>query len=255
LSLIYLGEYLKEIDLPKTLTTDLAYLTGFINGDGHLCYRKNKNEYAIFCSGNLKDEKEFYDKILIPLFKKIFNIKMKVKVQKSNNTYNIVFYSKVLLEYMTKELSIPIGSKSGKIRIPDFIKKSNDFMIKFICGFADADFSLTLKKRYREIPYYPVISGSSKSPYIIEDISYFLEYNKIPFYKEINKTIYDKRYGYSKISTITIYGHNNLVKWMKLIGFRNTKILKKIDMWKEINKNNKRAQDALKIINSSGERI
>ena len=229
----------------------MAYLTGFINGDGHLCYRKSKNEYAIFCSGNLKDEKEFYDDILIPLFKKVFNIEMKIKLEKSNNTYNIVFYSKTLLEYLSKELSIPIGSKSSKVRVPDFIKRSKILLIHFIRGFSDADFSLTLKKRYREIPYYPVICGSSKSSRMIEDISSFLKSNNIPFYKEINKTIDDKRYGHSKISTITIYGHNNLVKWMRLIGFKNTKILKNFELWKERNKNNKRARNALESINSS----
>lgn len=239
---------LKNVVLPKRITTELAYLAGFISGDGHLCYRKSKSEYAVFCSGNLKDEKEFYERIIIPLFKKIFNIEMKVKIQKSNNTYNLVFYSKILLEYFSKKLFIPVGAKSGKIRIPEIFKKSRKLTKQFICGFADADFSLILKKRYKIIHYYPVIYGASKSEQIIEDISSFLSSYGFSFYKKINKKIYDKRYGYNRISTIAVYGHDNLVKWMKTIGFRNTKILKVFDLWKKRNKDNKRAKNALQTL-------
>ncbi len=242
---------MNKINFPKAITPDLAYLAGFINGDGHLCYRKDKNEYSIFCSGNLKDEVEFYNQILIPLFKELFNVNMKIKTQKSNSTYNLIFYSKELFTFLSDKLSIPTGAKSSIVRVPEIIKGLG-LTKEFICGFADADFSFMIKKRYRKIPYYPIISGASKSKMIIEDIADFLKENEIPFYKKLDKTIKDRRYGSSKISILTVYGHDNLARWMKTVGFRNAKILRKIELWKERNRNNPRAKHALESISSSG---
>lgn len=60
------------------LTSELAEICGIHAGDGHL--RKNGKEFEI--SGNY-EEKEYYNEYMIPLFKKVYQIKIKGQFFKS----------------------------------------------------------------------------------------------------------------------------------------------------------------------------
>lgn len=42
-----------------------------------------------------------------------------------------------------------------------------------------------------------------------------------------------------------INGHFQLVKWMKMIGFKNQKYIEKFEIWDERNKENRRARESL----------
>lgn len=66
----------------------------------------------------------------------------------------------------------------------------------------------------KKFPYYPVISGSSKSKKIIIQISGFLKQNEIKHSICLNQKL---------------YGLENLGKWMKIIGFINSKYLRIIE--------------------------
>jgi len=239
------------MNIPKVVDSEVAYLTGFIMGDGHLCHRESKHEYAIYCSGNLNDEREFYD-ILKELFRIKFDIEPIIKYSEKDHTIYLKIYSKLIFEYF-RNIGVPVGSKCEKVRVPDVFKDSESLIVSFLQGFADADFCLTLKRRYKTIQYYPVIVGASKSKKIIEEYASFLKSKNFTFSKELDKTTYDKRFGYTTINVISIYGHDKLAKWMENIGFRNTKILRKIGMWKERNKDNKRARNALLLLKNGSE--
>jgi len=219
---------MNKVRIPKIITKDIAYLAGFISGDGHLCFRKDKHEYSIFCSGNLENERIFYESFIKNIFIRIFNIVPKTRINIKNKTITLVVYSKNLLFYFSKVCEIPIGAKSGKVRIPNKFKNFNTLKKAFIQGFVDADFSLCLKKRYRIVPYYPVISGSSKSKIIISEIADFLKSCNISFSLNLNAIQYDKRFkkGSVIMHSVHVYGKKNLFKWMKIIGFRNNKYVK-----------------------------
>lgn len=235
-----------DLKFPQKNSLDLAYICGFIIGDGHLCLRQQKNEYHIVCTGNLKDEKEFYENIIIPIFNKLFGINFKIKISKRDNTINIIYYSKKLLEFFSEEIGIPTGSKSDKVTIPELFKRSNILFKYFLQGYADADFCFCLKKRYSNIKYYPVISCSSRSSKIIEEITEFLDRLGFTFYKELNKPKYDKRLKRNIVmSSIILYGHYNLIKWVREIGFRNFKSLRMLELWRERNIRNPYAKKAL----------
>ena len=239
--------------LPSTITDDLAYLSGFILGDGHICVRKDKSEYHIICTGNLLDEQIFYKTVIIPLFKNLFDIDLKIKIDKSNNTFGVIYYSKELVNYFVNRLGIPSGAKCSRIKIPEAFKTDEAFTKSLIQGFADADFCLSLKRRNTAVGYYPVIEGASRSKEIISEVGDFLKIKKIPFYIELDKLKFDKRLNKSiQMSSIYIYGHNNLILWMKEIGFRNPKILSKFEIWKKVNANNLRARFALESIAGDG---
>lgn len=237
----------KIIKVPRK-SRDLAYICGFIMGDGHLCYRPEKYDRSVTITGNLSDERDFYVRTLAPLLYKLFGVNFKVKIKNHDNSINLICYSKTLLNFLTNVCNIPVGRKSHKIQVPNIFKTTNLFKA-FLQGYADADFCLCLKKRHSNKNYYPVISCASRSDIIIKEISKFL--NKLGFsvYTELNTLKFDKRLDKSVImSTVTLYGHNNLVKWMREIGFKNTKYLNRFELWKVQNKNNNRAKAAFELL-------
>ena len=209
---------INNVRIPKIIDEKIAYIIGFLCGDGHICIRPEKHEYSIYFTGNLKDEYNFYLNFLKPLIANTFMIQPKVKIQKSNATINLIIYSKKLVEFVVEKFDIPVGKKSDKIEIPKAILNKRKLIISFIRGFADADFSLYLKKRYKKFPYYPVISGVSKSKKFILQVSMFLKNLNINHYLYLSEDS-------SKPNRIEINGIKAVTKWMKIIGFRNYKYL------------------------------
>jgi len=211
--------------LPVELTEDLAYFCGLLMGDGHLCFDKERGDYLIDIGGNPADEKPFYDLVVVDIIKRLFGIKLKAN-HLNGGTYGIRFQSKSLLVFLIQKLGMPYGKKCGIAFIPDTFKSSEHLFASFIQGFADADFSLYLRRRYKEIPYYPTIGGCSKSRRIIEEISSFLTSKGITCSTSFDRVTLDKRTNkfYGK-SWVYVYGVKNLFSWMKLIGFRNPKYL------------------------------
>jgi hypothetical protein len=234
--------------IPKRLDNDLSYLCGFLAGDGSFGWRPNKNEYSITCVGNPKDEKQFYDEVIAPLFKKLFNITIIPKLYDNGTTYGIKIRSKAIFLFFTKIIKFPFGKKCDKVKIPDIFKQSDDLIKSFIEGFADADFCFTLKKRYKRKFYYPCIEGTSASKMMIDDIAFYL--NKFGFkFTKCKVVVFDKR----KNKSITTYridlnGYLQLFIWMMTIGFRNLKYIKRFEEWRKNNSSNKKIIKALKTL-------
>lgn len=237
----------KHLILPKRLTENLAYICGFLSGDGFISANRNTKDFYIKCVGNIKNEKDFYDKIICKLFKEIFNLNIKAKSHDKGTTYGITIYSKSLVKYLTEIIGLKFDKKSDKIEIPEILKKDNKLTHFFIKGFVDADFCLTLKRRYKKIRYYPCIEGSSRSHKIIEQIyDYVVENGFSPVKYTTN--YYDPRIRKNvKMYKLDINGHYQTVMWISKIGFENFEQLRKFKLWKVRNKSNKRAEKALSI--------
>lgn len=225
-------ERLKGLILPKELTEDLAYFCGVLAGDGSIGFRKNKKEYCIKCVGNPKDEKEFYCTLIKNLIKKLFNIDIKSKFHDKKTTYGFSLYSKNIVRYLTEFIGLPLGKKYDKLKIPEIFLDNKELIRNFISGVADTDFHLAIKKNRNN---YPVIKGTSKSRSFIEEIKNFLEsegfkvciYERKDFDKRVNKIVITH--------IIEISGYKQLKKWIKEIGFKHQKNIKKIEFLKENN--------------------
>lgn len=157
-----------KIFVPQ-LTKDLAYFCGVLAGDGSIYQRKSKNDYIIKCVGNPKDEKEYYTNVIKPLIYSLFHLDIVVKEQDQGTTFGFVCYSKALFEFLTRKIGLPSGSKYNGLTIPSCFKK-RELCSAFIQGVADTDFCISFKKKYSSVPYYPVISGSSKSKSFMREI-------------------------------------------------------------------------------------
>tara|TARA_Y100000310_G_scaffold231700_1_gene234351 strand:- start:44061 stop:44879 length:819 start_codon:yes stop_codon:yes gene_type:complete len=224
-----------EIKLPTKLTSDLAYLMGLHLGDGSMnMYKRKTIDYLISYTGHLIDEEEFHMKIIRTLFKKLFNKKTKLILDKRKNHSSLKTYfrSKAILTFFNKSLKLPLGSKKG-CKIPKIILNSNIKIKKyFLKGLADTEFCLTFKKRYRQKHYYPAITFATESEFMHKSVVDLLKELHFGLYSLKNYITYRKGKKL-KINTVDLNGLSNLNLWFKEIGFNSTKHLTKYQVWKK----------------------
>ena len=217
--------------LSRKPSRELAEFIGILSGDGYINFDNRKYSYIIEVAGNKILDKDYLENYATNLIKKLFNVNPSIYLKKNQNTRYVRILSKGIFNYLLK-----IGFKKGKkeqISIPKWIKNNDEFMIYFIKGLADTDFSLVLvKKPSIKFEYYPIVSLKMKSKILVKEVGNFLKKEgfKINIIEdEIQK---DKRgYNDSVTSSLRISGRSNLEKWIKQIGFRNKKHLDKYNKY------------------------
>lgn len=149
----------------------------------------------------------------------------------SNTTYGFRIHSLGLLMFFRDVIGLPCGKKYSTLRIPQLFKTDNKLKISFIRGLADTDFCISLKRGSRKNPFYPVISGSSKSKEFMSEIADELEHLGIHSRRYFDYIMKDTRLsnGFSIINRIEINRHDNVKRWMQIIGFKSPKHLKKAE--------------------------
>lgn len=251
-------DYKKGLTLPQNVTPDLAYFCGIICGDG--CINKySKSKYYIFCGGNPNDEKEFYDVLVRPMIKKLFNLDVNMMYIPggkggNNGVYGFRFGSKGLYTFLVNVIKLPKGKKYDQLRIPDLFKNNGELVLSFIQGVLDADGGFALKKRYKEIPYYPVLSFSSKSERFTSEVWEILKSYGLKPINQYKMVQFDDRIidGKTIRYIFEINGHAELYKWNKIIGIRQPKFIRKFNLWIQANKNNKKALNKIRAIAGEG---
>lgn len=141
----------KKVKLPKILTPELAYLVGYIAGDGHLLdvfkekQRTGEFEFRIEITSN---DEYLFKNYIEPTFQNIFDIKGKFYKYKNRKAYEYYLSSKVLFIFLNKVFELPIGKKNGSLHVPKIILNS-DSQIKasFLAGFFDTDGCVTVNKK------------------------------------------------------------------------------------------------------------
>ena len=232
-----LPEIKKGIWIPKNISEDLAYLSGILVGDGHIRIRLDKHDYIIKCVGNPKDEKELYHQVIGPCIERVFGFKPIIRYQDQNTTYGFVFRSKNIVLYLTKIIGLVHGKKDQNLGIPFAIKQKPELLIPFIRGLFDTDGCICFKKRYKLYPNYPVISLSSQSKKLIQEVSFILKSLGFKLVETYDYKRDDNRMinGYTIINRIEMNGRTNFEKWLSTINFYSPKHLEKI---KKFGKNN-----------------
>jgi intein/homing endonuclease len=175
----------KKVRLPKEVNVELAYLLGYLLGDGCLVdFRKKK-----FRTGNFKyeiklasDREDFAANVIKFLFKKIFGLDIRI-YQTKHKMVEIFAQSKVLYVFLNKVCDVPIGKKKGKLTIPSIVKKSSEkIKAAFIAGFFDADGCIHEKEK--------LIYFGQADENFLKEISQLLEELSIltrPIYKKEKK--------------------------------------------------------------------
>lgn len=224
-----------NIKLPTVLIPKLAYETGVHIGDGSLPLHKCRpNIYRICYSGSSLNELPFFNKVLKPIIKELYNKNVRV-IKKRKNECRIEFGSKAIFTFKNKVLGLPISHKDN-VSIPSIILQDKKLTLNCLKGIADTDFSLAFLKKYKEVHYYPKIKGDSKSKLLIKQIEEItkkiLHIRPVVRYDVEN---YDKRTGkITKINTIELNGKECLKIWMKKVGFSNMEHITKFLVWNRL---------------------
>lgn len=217
-SKIELSRYdkIRRLKFPEKLTPELAEEIGMSIGDGFLSNRK----YEYRLKGN-KNEREYYNSFIKPLYKKLFNLDLNIREYET--TYGFELVSKGFWSFKKKVLGIPSGRKDN-ITIPEIIKVSDiDILTSFIRGLFDTDGSVSFIKKYEFGSYYPVISISFKSKGLIIEVMEILQ--MLGLEPKISK-----RDPYWQLY---LNGYERLEKYSKLIGWSNPKHWEKVIKWKK----------------------
>ena len=235
------------LTLPNEPTEELAYFCGLLAGDGNIGIRLKKNDYYVRLDGNPVDEKEFYHVVVVPLVKRLFNLEVNPRL--SQKTYGIRVGSKALVNYLTDVLGLPKNRKYNQLKIPAWVKENKRFVINYIRGLADTDFCLSLKKRYKSNPYYPVVTGVSECKQFMEEIATELEILGLKISRHYDVFRIDERVpkGYTTTHRVHLYGHSQLINWMKIVGFYSPKHLNKFKLWQKRNQNSRNSKTILAI--------
>ncbi|MAH03768.1 hypothetical protein CMI39_03210 [Candidatus Pacearchaeota archaeon] len=221
------------------LTPELAEICGIHAGDGYLRKRKT-GKIELDITGNV-EEKEYYDKHVIPLINKFFNLNLKGKFY-TKGTYG--FVSTNTQFHILNKLDFPFGKKSLIVRVPKLILRSKDKLIysMFLRGLLDTDGHIGFQNRRtlknysffkRNYNYYPLICIGTVSQKLSEGVCFMLnelEIGHFVYNFQPKKTKYrNNSYRYM----IIISGVERLLKWMNLIGSKNSVKFSRYLVWKK----------------------
>ena len=102
---------------------EFAEFLGWHLGDG--CISISNSKYQYFLTGDLSEEQEFYNKIILPkfnkLFKKILRKKAILRKYDSIGVCGIYIFEKKFVNLLIKELDMFYGKKINNF-IPKYIK-------------------------------------------------------------------------------------------------------------------------------------
>lgn len=220
-------DILKNINIPKKITPEVAEIAGIHAGDGTQWL--HSGSYSVRVAGS-KEEREYYDNHISPLYFSAFGIKLIPQCFGRKNLYGIEFSSKAVVTFQKNILNFPLGKKSKTVTIPNALVRNKDLLRFFIKGLADTDFCLSFRKQKKDRNFYPEIEATFASRRLVMQLKEILE-KKFGFRTCTVFDIESKSYG-KKQSTIKILGFKQLEKWMKEIGFSNPIHITKYNIWK-----------------------
>ena len=239
----YLSETLSLNDVKRGFQTPkkselLAEFLGILTGDGYANYHPKSKQYRIQITGDSRYDREYLLNHVNKLINNLFHLKPSFYFKKNQNTMELVIRSKGLFNFL-KLTGFKIGKK-GNIGVPEWVLNKHEYMTSFVKGLADTDGCITLKKRYRTVPYYPAIKIDSISHKLMSGVHRWLK-NEAELSAIISsRERFDERWlTATKISCVELNGVANLQKWMAEIGFSNPIKLK-------------RAQEILKLNETEG---
>jgi len=221
----------RHVNLPSEINKDIAELVGTIIGDGHLHIgrRGTTTDYYISIAFNATEDMP-YVKYLAMQFERLFGATVHMRLRSHSN--ELLVRSKGIAHFFN-DIGIPAGRKASIVEIPAVILEDGRYVRACIRGIFDTDFSLTFKKKHRRVHYYPVISFSSVSLRLRDQMLHLLSesgFRNIYAFDRIQVT----RTGTPvQVHELYISGVAELERWMTLIGTSNPRHQTKYLLWKE----------------------
>jgi intein/homing endonuclease len=224
------------VKIPNKITPLLAEEIGAHIGDGSMGIYNGT--HIVSFSGHPIDDKYYY-KWLAWCYLKLFGIKVNLRCW--SGAYGFQAISRDLVKFKCY-IGLPLGPKIN-INIPPVIQESENRKIisASIRGIFDTDGTLYFENRKSCL--YPRIQLKVSSKPLTKTVKEILikRFNlRATSYNNVEK---GRRYYF-----VEIRGKENLMKWIKLIGFRNLKHMSKFMLWKNGINPRKPIEDRLKIL-------
>lgn len=190
------------------LNKKTALFYGIMMGDG--CLSRAAGKYFISISGNIHDDRPFYDNVLGPIVEKLRGRPTRYRIRPKYGKIEFNFTDKELFSAIHK-LGFPIGLKGRKLCTPPMFR--GKLFKHVVAGLFSTDGCLVLTNNNGIL--YPRIEIQSISKKMLVQVRDFLNKNGLKgyVYKVNNGQIYRLQYN----------GKKNLAKFERLIGFSNPK--------------------------------
>ena len=204
------------VALPS-LNRPFAYFLGLLLGDG---YASEDYNHLVYIVGHLTDERDYYDRVIVPLVERLFNIRPRAFVKKGQDAYAVSFGSVQVVKHL-KEMGFPLVAFQKFI--PDIIRRSPDGILRaFLQGLFDADGCLVLSKKTYKTHSYPTVEIKSVHRNLIACVVEMLR--GLGFRATLRKS--------AESWVASVNGRKQVDKWMLEIGSRNIKHLTKFLLFK-----------------------
>ena len=186
---------LKDVNIPSSMSLELAELMGILIGDGTIGVKGSQNNLSVAVGKDYF----YYAEHVLKLFKSVFNTD--AKIYEKPNCYNVVFCSKIAVDFLDQIGLIKCSTYLNK-KIPFSIwQSSQEYRCAFIKGLFDTDGCCTGS-----------ISYSSKSKKLISDIQLMLaEMGIYTAAKHVNDS-------YNNIYKLNVSGRQHIRKFAKRIS-------------------------------------
>ncbi|MDP4039029.1 MAG: LAGLIDADG family homing endonuclease [Candidatus Pacearchaeota archaeon] len=209
----------KEINYPDE-SEELAEFYGIMLGDGNLTKKKDYRvgTYQMRIAGDSRYDKEYLLSYVKPLIEGLFCIKVNHFKQKNKNAYYLSITGRKLAEFMESKGFKPGNKISNELDIPFWIKKNKSFLSACLRGLFDTDGGI-----YR--------LNNQNSIQIV-----FTNFNK-RLLSDTRDSLIFLGINPSKITMnkkIAITKRSELQKFLKEVGFSNSKHYRKVGTWEKL---------------------
>tara|TARA_Y100000310_G_scaffold325870_1_gene390038 strand:+ start:2401 stop:3111 length:711 start_codon:yes stop_codon:yes gene_type:complete len=214
---------------------DMAELLGIHIGDGCMSVNDRYSEY--YLGGDLKEEKEYHDNWVGPLFNKkvmipLFNKKVNYKEHPKVGIYGFHIFNKELVKFYN-DLGIKSGSKIN-VRVPKKIMENKELSKRFLRGLFDTDGTIYFDKNYsakNPINNAPRIRLGTVSKRLAGDVYSLLV--GLGLHPRMGKPYKGKR-DKNSVHAVLIYRKSDIEYFIENIGFKNPKHYTKWQVYQKL---------------------
>lgn len=205
--------------LPLITSPELAEEIGWHIGDGSMNFYKNRGKLRGFYQlrGHIEDDKEHYEKRIKYLFKKLFDIEIRIRDMPSTRVVGFQIWNDNLIEFK-KKFGLPLGKKY-EIAIPKEFLVNINLKKAVIKGLFDTDGGIYLERKNKKL--YPRM--------YITTISFKLSEQLLKLFRNMglratrHSQLYNQKFNRKRSYIITIRGVEMFHKFMKEINPQNPK--------------------------------
>ncbi len=222
------------------MNNKIAEFLGWYFGDGCLSTKGGRNQF--FITGDLTEELQFYQEVIVPTFNQIFNneIQRKAQLRKypSIGVCGIYVFDKKFVQHLIKTFQLKPGKKLF-VTIPHF--ETIEEKKYFVRGLFDTDGSIYFSRSHfktkkptfcNTFHYKPTIKLATISQNLIDYV--YLTLKEMDFSPRLY-TPRRQREHENIMYSVVLDLKNDVSRWIEEIGFLNHKHNTKIEVWKKFN--------------------